>query len=91
MSTFYGSLDGEKKAKTKQGQRRLSGHLRGWDHGIRVEYELDANDNATCKVYVTGGSNDSANKKLLKKFDLGPVSKRRPGTCYYGNAVGGTK
>lgn len=91
MSTFYGSLTGEKKSKTKQGQRNLQGHLRGWDHGIRVEYSLDDNDNALCKVWETGGSNSPDNRKLIKTYKLGKVSKARPGSEHYGSPIGGVR
>lgn len=86
MSTFYGSLEGEKKIKTKMGQRRLSGHIRSWDHGIKVQYFLDEKDNAYCVIYETGGSNDPKERKTLKTFKLGKVSKRKPG---YADGSGG--
>jgi hypothetical protein len=79
MATFYGSLQGEKKPKTKLGQRKIESHTRSWDHGVRTTYWLDAKDNAWCAIYLTGGSNNPANLKLIKSFKLGKVSKLRPG------------
>lgn len=89
MSTFYATLSGEKKPKAKQGQRRIEAHVRGWDHGIRVNYWLDENDEAHCTIYQTGGSNHPDDGKLVKRFNLGKVSKRRPGSDRYGSPVGG--
>ncbi len=79
MSTFYGSLEGEKKRVTKMGQRRIADHIRGWDHGIKVVYFLDEKNNAQCFVYQTGGSNNPKEVKTLLAVDLGSVSRRRPG------------
>lgn len=84
MATFYGSLEGEKKIKTKMGQRRIACHLRSWDHGIKVQYFMDDKDNAYCVIYETGGSNDPKEKKMLKTYKLGKVSNRRPGSAYAG-------
>lgn len=84
MSAFYGSLEGEKKPKTKMGQRRLNAHIRAWDHGIAVEYSLNDNGDAVCRVYETGGSNQPSKVKLLKTYKLKAISKKRPGMDGYG-------
>lgn len=86
MSTFYGSLESERSKKpiTKPGMSRLTSHTRSWDHGVRVEYTLTGKDEATCEVWLTGGSNDSQNIKLLKKFRVKNISKRKPGFAYIG-------
>jgi len=37
MSHLYGSLDGDRgKTVTKASNRELSGHVRGWNAGVRV-------------------------------------------------------
>ncbi len=84
MSTFYGTLDGERKGKNKQGARRLNAHVRSWDHGIEVNYRLEDDGTAYCEVWQTGGSNNPKRIKLIKKYALGQVSKRRPGYDYIG-------
>lgn len=91
MATFYGTMNGYKgKPSNKMGQRKITSHTRGWDHGIEVTYELTDGDGCSCEVWLTGGSNNPERIKLIKKFNVGTVSKRRPGGEYYGHVFGGS-
>lgn len=90
MATFYGTMKADgRKANNKMGQRKLTSHTRGWDHGIEVTYSLDGKDKCTCEVWLTGGSNNPERIKLIKRLKVGEVSKRRPGREYYGHVFGG--
>lgn len=55
MSALYGSLSGERGEATKAGRKALSGHIRGWTSGVRVEAR-HGDDGDTFAVYVTAGS-----------------------------------
>lgn len=57
MSHLYGSLDGDRgKTVTKAGNRGLSGHVRGWDVGVRVTASHGAGSDEF-SIALTGGSN----------------------------------
>ncbi len=79
MARFYASVKGDGKQSTKMGQRRISAHIRSWDHGIKVKYYMDEKDNAYCDIHITGGSNSPNEVKIVKHIKLGQVSNRRPG------------
>lgn len=57
MSNLYGSLDGNRgNTVTKASNRGLSGHVRGWDVGVRVAASHgDGSDEFS--IALTGGSN----------------------------------
>lgn len=71
MSALYGSLEGERgKEVTKRGFKRLSGHVRGWDSGVKVEAIHD-DDGDTFLIYQTGGSTAVTPDILLGKITNG--------------------
>lgn len=65
MSSLYGSLQGERGEVTKGGHRFLTGHLRGWNIGIRVEARHSKEEGDSFDIYQTGGSSGAASDKLL--------------------------
>lgn len=78
MSHFYASIEGSAKtAATRQGDARsgISGHIRGWDLGIRVVGQVGAEGNDEFKVFLTGGSNQPASEKLLYIFTAADLLK----------------
>jgi hypothetical protein len=92
MATFYGTMKAEgKKYNTKIGRSHITSHTRGWDHGIEVTYRVHGKTGAVCEVWQTGGSNNPERKKLIKTIKLKDISKRRPGSMYYGHAFGGAE
>ena len=62
MSRFYASIEGQAKTQaTRQGSKNsgITGHIRGWDLGIKVEGKSDRTDNLdTFNIWITGGSNN---------------------------------
>lgn len=60
MSRFYGSLDGSARTQaTRQGTVKsgLVGHVHGWNVGVQVMMDVDAEDRDHAHIYITGGSN----------------------------------
>lgn len=56
MSRYYASIQGERGEATRQGHRTISGHIRGWNLGVRVDgYSVDDSD--AFDVFLTSGSN----------------------------------
>lgn len=43
----------------------VSGHIRGWDLGIRVSCAVNEKGVDVCDVYRTGGSNHRTSDKLI--------------------------
>lgn len=58
MPRLYGSVESNSRriAATAGGSLWLSGHVRGWNEGVRVDARADA-DGDVFDVYLTGGSN----------------------------------
>jgi hypothetical protein len=67
MAHFYGEMYGQAKTPaTRRGSKTsgLSGHLRGWNIGVRVELtHRDGVD--VIEVYQTNGSNGGGRDKLI--------------------------
>jgi len=63
MSRFYGTVQGQAKTQASRrgsGTTGISGHIRGWDIGIKIVSQPLVNDKKDydCfSIYVTGGSN----------------------------------
>lgn len=75
MSHFYASIQGNRGEATRQGTEEsgISGHIRGWDIGIRVNCFVNKEGEDECTVFLTGGSNGMQTSKLIgsfKKSDL---------------------
>lgn len=67
MAHFYGDLKGQAKTiATRRGSKTsgLSGHLRGWNIGVRVEL-THRNGVDVIEVYQTNGSNGGGRDKLI--------------------------
>jgi hypothetical protein len=68
MSHFYASLTGSgKNTTTKTGTKTsgISGHVRGWNGGVKV-IGMSREDNTDCfHIYSTGGSNGGTNDNLI--------------------------
>lgn len=54
MSHFYGSMQGNRGAATRQGSKNsgIEAHVRGWNVGVSVDCQHDTIDR--CRVYATG-------------------------------------
>lgn len=65
MPKFYGSIKGKAKTMaTRSADKVIVGHIRGWDHGIRViGYHEDDED--CFDVYLTKGSNEPNTQMLI--------------------------
>jgi|TARA_B100000315_G_scaffold145751_1_gene134618 hypothetical protein len=61
MSRFYASIQGNRGEATRCGTKDsdITGHIRGWDKGVKVIAEVDEDDNDTFYIFETSGSNDS--------------------------------
>lgn len=68
MAHFYASIQGSAKTQgTRCGTKTsgISGHLRGWNSGVRVYGGIDENGNDWFRVYATSGSTGGEQDKLL--------------------------
>lgn len=67
MARFYGSLDTQNGSSTRTGTVAggLSGHVRGWAVGVRVDARVADGDTDTLEVYATHGSNGGGHAVLL--------------------------
>ena len=68
MARFYASIQGNRGGATRTGSANsgISGHIRGWNLGVRVEMDVDphtGNDRLT--VYRTSGSNGTEMDKEI--------------------------
>ncbi len=68
MSRFYGSIQGNRGMATRMGHKSsgFTGHIRGWNVGVRIECHVDEDDDKdVLYVYRTGGSNGRTESKLI--------------------------
>ena len=72
MSRFYGEIRGDRarKSATRCGHRGLSSHTRGWNAGVAVELESNADGPDTVRAYLTGGSQYPGSKRLILETDV---------------------
>ena len=68
MSRFYASIQGNRGELTRQGHKYITGHVRGWNVGIRVTGLADSNDQDEFVVYLTSGSGGGKSDKLIGRF-----------------------
>jgi len=66
MSRFYAEIQGNRGEATRQGSEKsgISGHIRGWHLGAKVNC-LARNNEDICCVYATGGSNGSRSSQHI--------------------------
>ena len=59
MARFYADIQGNRGEATRMGTASsgMSGHVRGWSLGARVEMDTDSEGRDRLTVYRTGGSN----------------------------------
>ena len=68
MAHFYGEIRGQAKTiATRRGSKTsgLSGHLRGWNIGVRVELEYKEGIGDVINIYHTSGSNGGEKDVLI--------------------------
>ena len=69
MAHFYGNLHSNNGQVTRTGSKSgITGHIRGWNVGIKVDLTVDENGKDLCMVYLTGGSNRNHHDKLIGKY-----------------------
>lgn len=70
MSRFYGNMKGSRGETTRCGNAAsgITGHLRGWDIGVRVNVRALNSGEDVVDVYLTGGSNGSCASVCLGTF-----------------------
>ena len=75
MSRFYGNLKGSRREATRQGtsQSGISGHIRGWNTGVRVEI-YDANGKDVVRIFRTDGSRGGGSNQIVSWVDDGPAT-----------------
>lgn len=69
MAQFYASIQGNRGMATRMGTKNsgLSGHVRGWNVGARVEMvHIDGQD--VCRIYKTKGSTGRWSDELISEF-----------------------
>ena len=64
MSRFYASIQGHRGKATRQGHNEITGHIRGWQSGVRVD-GFDAHGLDAFKIFVTSGSGSGGWDKLI--------------------------
>jgi len=69
MAQFYASIQGSRGEATRTGGKDsgISGHIRGWNVGVRVECVHRAGEDHV-RVYKTGGSSGHKSDKLIAEF-----------------------
>jgi len=60
MSHFYGDLTGDRGVATRRGSKKsgIHSHIRGWNVGVKIEGDVDAQGEDSFTIYKTGGSNN---------------------------------
>jgi len=65
MSRFYASINGNRGEATRCGHSMITGHVRGWQSGVRVDGHADNNGEDMFYVYATGGSSAAYHSTLI--------------------------
>jgi hypothetical protein len=76
MSHFYAQIQGNRGEATRGGSKDsgIFGHIRGWNVGVRVDVDHDANlGQDVAVVRKTGGSNDSSGEVICYVYEDGKV------------------
>ena len=72
MSHFHASLTGSgKSTATKTGTKTsgISGHIRGWNAGVKIIGMSRSDDTDTFQIFITSGSNGGASDRLIGFVD----------------------
>ena len=79
MSRFYASIEGSRGEATRQGTEKsgMSGHVRGWNLGIRVCMHVDEDGQDVAIVTLTGGSSGSSSSRLIGTFTEEDLAKSK--------------
>ncbi len=81
MARFYASISGQAPTTaTRRGSKAsgITGHIRGWDSGIRVEGSYNAETDADVfRVYATTGSNGNGSDRLIATITDGVLKPER--------------
>ncbi|MGE0278325.1 MAG: hypothetical protein AB7R40_23260 [Nitrospiraceae bacterium] len=74
MARFYASIQGARGEATRMGSvaSGISGHIRGWDVGVRVE-GVSAEGVDAFNVFATFGSNGGGQDVYLGQVIRGPA------------------
>lgn len=59
MARFYASIQGNRGEATRAGHGEITGHVRGWESGVRIYGTGDKGGPDVFTVYATSGSNGS--------------------------------
>ena len=70
MSRFYADIQGNRGEATRCGSAKsgISGHIRGWDIGCRVDCFVDENGEDKVQIILTAGSSRHRISKVLGTF-----------------------
>ena len=70
MARFYASIQGNRGEASRMGTPAsgMTGHIRGWNVGVRVRCYVTSGGKDVCEVYSTGGSNGGAPEKLIARI-----------------------
>lgn len=70
MSHFYASIQGGKSEATRQGTKSsgISGHVRGWGLGVRVEMYVNKDGEDEAHIVLTDGSGDHGVRHFIGAF-----------------------
>jgi hypothetical protein len=71
MAQFRATIKGQRGEVSRLGSRKtgLSARVNGWNLGVQVEAEYDADfDRDVFTMYLTGGSNQSNDRVLIGTF-----------------------
>ena len=76
MSHFYAEIQGHRGQATRCGSKDsgIFGHIRGWNVGVRVDVDHDANEGQDIvTVRKTGGSNDRSGEVICYIYEDGTI------------------
>lgn len=67
MSRFYASIKGNRGEVTRTGtvSSGITGHIRGWNIGVKVHCYIDAKGRDAIEISRTGGSSKPFPQKLI--------------------------
>ena len=77
MSHFYASIQGNKGEATRQGSANsgITGHIRGWHVGIKVNCYVNDNGEDVCQVSLTSGSGEAFTSKFIGEYTREDLKK----------------
>jgi hypothetical protein len=79
VSRFYASIQGSRGEATRQGRQDITGHIRGWEVGVRVFGCVGDDGEDMFNVFMTGGSDGNTSDRLIATVKIEKVDgKPRP-------------